>query len=54
MIAIMKQSNIVYPYSKETGIELNPINIKHKYNFKKTNWEKFNKTLQNVTNIIPN
>ncbi|KAL6255581.1 hypothetical protein P5V15_012828 [Pogonomyrmex californicus] len=38
----------------ENGLELEPVIIKYKYNFRKTNWEKFTKTLHGkITNNIP-
>lgn len=38
---------------EENGLELASENKKHKYNFKKTNWEKFNKALKNTLSKFP-
>ncbi|KAL6261894.1 hypothetical protein P5V15_006978 [Pogonomyrmex californicus] len=38
----------------ENGLELEPVITKYKYNFRKTNWEKFTETLHGkITNNIP-
>lgn len=41
--------------SEENGLELEPNNISYKYNFKKTNWKKFSRTLNELATCdIPN